>query len=254
MKTQFDSLSILNDYLSASGDGDFEDGDALVAAAEPEDGEPGDRDAPEVDEVGLMRRYALDHFKETVTTSDFLAAVRKDVPGGETPAGVVDGIRTMSSFLQADQLTGGVPALLDAEGDEMIFEVEGSASRRQELQYCDVVNEGEVALFFRVEHFQPSLLKLARGDLSEQFSRSNMTVTTFSSRTLQGTSLSTSHQKCVYVEPLLQHASDAANGIMVLNEAIVRTTASKKINNKNTNDCQRGPQTVFVIALLALLA
>ena len=162
-----------------------------------------------------MRRYGLDHCRLSITTDDFLAAVARRVPGVDVAAQVVQGIRALSSFMEADK-RGGLVAIMDEDGDEMCFESERPTSATAlELQQCDLVPDGEIAMFFRVEHFRPSALKLARGDLSEKFTSDNITITTFT-----GTP-SVPELRCVYVEPSHLQAQNNSfdRSLLVLNDA-----------------------------------
>ena len=123
----------------------------------------------------------------------------------------------MSSFLECEAArSSGLMSILDGCGEEVRFEPERSTkcTMGPHQMPAQVFDKWKVALFFRVEHFQPSLLKIARGDLSEKFTSSNVTISTFTS--VPGP------DRRVFVEPL--HMSGCSGSIMdfpllVLSEA-----------------------------------
>ena len=217
LKTQFQDYSELQQYFADDDGHDAEAGRPFeeAEAADLPEHEAEVADTPRVDDVALMRRYGLDHFRLSITTDDFLAAVARRVPGVDVAAQVVQGIRALSSFMEADK-RGGLVAIMDEDGDEMCFESERPTSATAlELQQCDLVPDGEIAMFFRVEHFRPSALKLARGDLSEKFTSDNITITTFT-----GTP-SVPELRCVYAEPSHLQAQNNSfdRSLLVLNDA-----------------------------------
>ena len=166
LRTQFDRLAGLELCLADDDDhgddirhmlADVEDGGgdecegAIVGAAEPN----------RVDHIGLMRHYALAHFKEVVTKNDFVAAVSRQAA---FVSGVYEGIRTLLSFQNAEdrRLRGGHVAILDDDGGEMRFEREHRSQPLKALPVAAFTDyakfggaESQTALFFRIESFQP---------------------------------------------------------------------------------------------------
>lgn len=95
------------DFLSDGADDDFDLREAF-ADAMMDHGLAGvadlaeERRAQRIDAAGLMRSYGMAHFKETVQRSDFVAAVRQNVPGVAGPTHVLTGIGTMVEFVDAE--------------------------------------------------------------------------------------------------------------------------------------------------------